>query len=72
MSAAFPLALFAALSVSVLLFAKSQVFKNFEEFKGTLTLLETAFSAYVAKFVYTLFEKVKSTDRKTSKSSNKQ
>ena len=37
MSAAFPLILFVALSTSVLLFATSEVFKNFEEFKGTLT-----------------------------------
>ncbi len=71
MSTAFPLTLFVALSASVLLFATSEVFKNFEEFKGTLTLLETVFSAYVAKFVYTLFEKVSPTEKQASESSDK-
>lgn len=69
MSAAFPLAFFAALITCVLLFSTSRVFANFEEFKGTLTLLEAIFAAYVANFVYTLFEKQKPADEKHSNAS---
>ncbi len=58
LSAAFPLTMFIALAVSIIFFASSKAFSNFEEFKGTLSILETIFAAYVAKFAYTLFDKV--------------
>lgn len=57
LSLAFPLVFAIAISVSILLFAYGRSFSNFEQFKGMLTLLEAAFAAYIANFIYTLFEK---------------
>ncbi len=59
LSLAFPLLFAFAISVSILLFAYGRSFANFEQFKGMLTLLEAAFAAYIASFIYTLFEKQK-------------
>jgi hypothetical protein len=58
LSALFPVLLFLTISTSVLLYANSRVFENFEQFKGTLTLLEATFATYIARFIYTLFERV--------------
>ena len=58
MSIFFPLLLFSGLLATVSLYATSSVFKDFEQFKGTLTLIESVFAGYAANFVYSLFERV--------------
>lgn len=57
LSLTFPLMFSLAICVSMLLFSYGMSFSNFEQFKGTLTLMEAAFAAYIANFIYTLFEK---------------
>ncbi len=57
LSSLFPMAFFVGLCSCIIMFASGHVFDDFEQFKGTLTLLEGLFAAYVANFVYTLFEK---------------
>jgi hypothetical protein len=66
LSAGFPVMFFISLFTCIVLFSYGQVFDDFEQYKGTLTLLEGLFAAYVANFVYTLFEKQKvESDRET-------
>jgi hypothetical protein len=52
----FPGVFILVIVVAVTLQAFSLAFDNFENFKGTLVLIEGAFAVYVGKFVASLFE----------------
>ncbi len=56
MSMALPTVFFVALTTCVTLFALGRAFESFEDFMGTITVLEAAFASYVGIFIFTLFD----------------
>jgi hypothetical protein len=60
MSFAFPLAFTLILASAIFAQSFGLVFKEFEQFKLALVLIEGTFAVYVGRFVYSMFERPKS------------
>jgi hypothetical protein len=60
MSFVFPLAFTAIITAAITAQSLGAVFRDFEQFKQALVLIEATFAIYVARFVYSMFERPKS------------
>jgi hypothetical protein len=60
MSFAFPLVFTLILASAILAQSFGVVFRDFEQFKQALVLIEGTFAIYVGRFVYSMFERPKS------------
>jgi hypothetical protein len=66
LTAVFPLLFVLLISFAILVQSLNRVFSNFSEFRGFLTLIESAFATYLGMLIYSLFKELRGTPKKTS------